>query len=199
MLKVNLADDMNNIVKVSDNFELHIRDSGVPTLLPRTYRPQKIILRKMDTVGDGTGSSDMTIDGSATSVEFFIRANTTKDIYIKSLVITGTDGLINFSRFIGVLALGTGADLDLVQSGVTTPLIASAITNVDLVTAASGQFELVSGNPNDTIIFRIEFPILVRLIRGSSDFLRFRVNDDLTGISTLDITVNGFTLEEDRA
>ncbi len=161
--------------------------------------------------GVSSGSTDMRVDGSVTSQEFFIKALGNRDFFINTISIRIGDnqGTLNQFGNIGVLANGidfkfsTISDGDIViQSAITTNLdmIRVGIASPSFGDGTSAFRADVSGAGEDTYLpvvdFRQTFGLTwgLRLRKGSNNKLSMVINDDLTGLDSFNIIAFGFLI-----
>jgi hypothetical protein len=137
-----------------------------------------------------TGSESQIVDGSVSSVEFSVSADTgiTKWITGFRIIIQGQTTDIStqdFRRYAQTAAgLANGVDIEAVQSGATTVITgAGAVQRMGEYLRYSGDFvnitSAISANV-DYLHFDFDFDTPVVLAEGSSDRLLIRINDDLT-------------------
>lgn len=136
------------------------------------------------------GSTEINTDGSTTSVDFAIRANTT-NIFIENIVFKIVDASMDFSKFGGIAELPNGCDL-IYKTSRGEQLIYSGIkTNADLAQATGDNRSLIIDNfkgaengylPKlDTDYYGYRYGLKLRA--KSIDELILRVNDNLSGIN----------------
>lgn len=197
-------------VKVDRNNRSHEIDSVYPPLFDEN--PLRIFREFMSLNGDGV-TTDMRVDGSVTPQEFFIDANDEFDTYITSLcfTISAENATITLNEFANLPALTNGCELifqDSINGDIT--IAGSLQTNFDLIQmcrfkptyglATGSVFKVPSAIPGATLpdtIFGVlkfadygydrEYTAGIKLKAGSSDRLTFRINDDITGLTTTDI------------
>lgn len=153
--------------------------------------------------GTSTGDNDMRVDGSSTSVPFYISAKEDKDIWIKSISIRISDAAAVLNRFGNITALTNGISWEYANNNLGEVTIQEGIkTNLDflrigLASAGIGGTDAfkadLSGGGADTYLPVIDmtqtfgFSWGLRLSKGSRDRLIFRVNDNLaTGAPDID-------------
>lgn len=164
--------------------------------------------------GTSTGDNDMRVDGSSTSVPFYISAKEDKDIWIKSISIRISDANSDLNKFGALAALTNGISWEYSNNNLGEVTIQDEIkTNLDfmriaLASAAIGGSDAFKADvggggagADDTYLPVIDmtqtfgFAWGLRLSRGSKDKLIFRVNDDLsTGMDQFDILAFGVQL-----
>lgn len=145
---------------------------------------------------DGGGSNDQRVDGSGTPVEFSVQAavSVTKWITGIKIVVESTqlDLISNeFRRYGsagGATGLTNGIEIEAVQSGTVTAITAEPVQSMGryLNWAEFDYINLVGVGPGgaDYVAWTFNFPRPIVLTEGSSDKLVFRVNDDLTSLTT---------------
>jgi hypothetical protein len=146
----------------------------------------------------------MTIDGSTTAVTFAISAQADVDIYIKSVsVLIGDGGSPALNKFGALSALSNGVawcwdsqelgntilhdgiktNLEFVRLGFATPAVG---TGVDAFLAdVSGGGTEKSYMPQIDIQQQFGLSWGIHLRKGTTDSIFFKVQDDLSGLTTM--------------
>jgi hypothetical protein len=158
-------------------------------------------------------SNDMAIDGSSTSVDFVISANSDYDIYIKYISVEiGDGGSPNLNGFGALAALANGVEWiwftqsegeyelhegiktnkEFVRVGTDTGAIGSGV-DAYLADVSGGGSEK-SYLPSIDISESYGLPWGLRLKKGSTDKIIFRVNDNLTNLTTFNIVAYGIRI-----
>lgn len=207
MIDVKVRGNDGQLANVGLENTLEVQDQGLPPLNP-IGRSQ--IFRQFLTV-DGTaqGSNDMQVDGGTTSVEFFVPADTTNDLYISNLSFVIADATATLEKFGNITALTNGCDLEYFSDGGTTTISDALKSNFDFVRLClgnppfgdgTGAFRAsnVESNSEGYIpvldfkrVFGIEWGI--RLRPGTTDKIIVRVNDDTQGVDAFNCIAYGFT------
>jgi hypothetical protein len=160
--------------------------------------------------GKSTGSNDMTVDGSTTFVDFSINASPDYDIFIKYITCEiGDGGTPALNKFGSLTALTNGLawywdtrqePLYELHEGIKTnkEFIRIASDTAAIGTGTDAFLADVSGGgaeksyfPNIDMEEIYGFQWGLRLRKGTSDKLIFRVRDNLTGITTLNAIATG--------
>ncbi len=206
-INVNIKDPKSSVLsKVTKNNALTIAE--IDGELPPISKPNRksIFIRKLDTVGDGTGSNNQGVDGSSTNQHFFLNAGSNNDIHMISAEIVIKDSSISHDKFGALNALTNGWDLKIRESGVETTLMDAVKTGGDLI-LQSGLFnpfgtgsELneipVTGVSEGAQVATFDFGKLVpeglRLGRTSLDRIESIVKDDLTGLIDFYVLCMGY-------
>jgi hypothetical protein len=192
----------------TDN-KLKIQPEGTLNVVVHPHPPQGEQLiaepfrQYMTTDGTGAGSNDMTIDGSSSPVDFFVKASEDYDIYIKAISIIIGDGgspalnkygalseLTNgvqwcmFSQEVGLYELHDGikTNLEFIRIGVDTGAIGSGV-EAYLADVSGGGTEK-SYIPTIDLQETFGLKYGVRLRKGTTDKLIFTVRDNLSGLTT---------------
>jgi len=167
--------------------------------------------------GLSTGSQDMLVDGSSTNVMFWIPADKTKDLYIKSISFVIADASAVLNKFGNITALTNGVLLEHVTQKGTTVLHDGIKTNFDMVqlcggipafgdgTGAFRASNIISNSEGYLPVLDFNeiygMPFGLRLRAGSTDKIVFTVRDDI-GTGTVpdrfDITALGISIIEDK-
>ena len=150
------------------------------------------------------GSNDMIVDGSTTPVEFYISASQDYDIYIKTISVEiGDNGAPTLNLFGALAALSNGIEWihftqDMgeyfLHDGIKTnkAFIRTGIRTGAIGTGNDAYLADVSGGGT----IKSYLPIIdmsdsfgmvwgLRLVKGSSDRVVFRINDAMAGLVTL--------------
>jgi len=161
--------------------------------------------------GLSTGATDMRVDGSVTSQEFFIKALPDRDYFINTISIQISDNQASLDQFgnIGVLSNGLDFNFTSLDDGVIT-IQGGITTNLDMVRIGLGSPALgdgtsafradTSGAGADTYLptvdFRATFGLTwgLRLRKGSNNQLSMVINDNLTGLDSFNIISFGFLI-----
>ena len=160
--------------------------------------------------GKPTGSNAMNVDGSTTFVDFSINASPDYDIFIKYITCEiGDGGTPALNKFGNLTALTNGLawywdtrqePLYELHEGIKTnkEFIRIASDTAAIGTGTEAFLADVSGGgaeksyfPNIDMEEIYGFQWGLRLRKGTSDKLIFRVRDDLTGITTLNAIATG--------
>jgi len=153
--------------------------------------------------GTITGSNDWTIDGSTSSQDFYINATPDYEIYINQIsVLIGDGGSPNLNGYGALSALTNGVEwvyfnqqegeyqlhdgvksnLEFIRLGAKTGAIGDS-TTAYLADVSGGGTEK-SYLPLIDISETFGKPWGIRLRKGSTDKLIFRIRDNLTGLIT---------------
>jgi len=159
--------------------------------------------------GTTTGDEDLRVDGSTTSVEFFITSGSDGDRYIQTLAFTIADAGATLNNFGNITALTNGCELLYEDAELGSVVIASLLkSNFDFVQLCN--FEPTFGSGADafraknvvstseayiplldvTDIFGL--PYGIRLPANSTKKITIRINDNVTGVDRFDVKAFGF-------
>jgi len=196
---------------VDGPFHLNISDEGAAHIVLHPHPPKgeieaSVPFRQFFT--NSSGSSDMRTDGSTNSVEYSIRAEQERDIYVASCAIIISDTGASLSQFGSNPALSNGVVFEWFTADLGTVTIDDSLkSNFDFVNLAGGNPAFGDGNTafraNNVVgnneaflpflriqdIFGIQYGL--RLRAGSNDRLSFIVRDNTTGIERFDIKAGG--------
>jgi hypothetical protein len=160
--------------------------------------------------GTASGSDDMTVDGSGTAAEYSVLASANRDIYIKSIsVIIGDGGSPALNKFGELSALSSGVgwtwssitdgtitlhdgiktNLEFVRLGFSTGAVGDG-TSAFLSDVSGGATEK-SYIPQIDLAQQFGLPWGIRLRKGTTDKMSFIINDDLTGLITMNAIAYG--------
>lgn len=162
---------------------------------------------------DSAGSSDMTVNGSSTAVDYYVSASAEFDIYLKYIsVVIGDGGSPNLNAFGGTSALTNGVrwtwssaergevelhdgiktNLEFIRTGNDTGAIGTG-TDAYLADVSGGGSEK-SYLPAIDLAELFGLAYGVRLRKGSVDKMTFTVRDNLTVLTTFNIIGYGLQL-----
>lgn len=167
-----------------------------------TANKSRILFGKLGTTGLNSGTTNLNVDGSSTPVIAKIEANSNYDIYITSITLKISDSSVSNSKFGALAELTNGISLTLTESEVSTSLLLNAKTIGQTIGELPNAYKTLlvsySGN-NDLITITSDFstitnPAGLRIGRGNTDKLELQVNDDLTGLISLEVVVFGYTV-----
>lgn len=157
---------------------------------------------KLGTTGLDSGTTDLQVDGSTTSVDFFVQSDNDFDIHIAVCEILIAALQIPLNRFGNIAGgLGVGFDIRVVEGGNETYIIEKATTNGETIIQSGSAWTATSLTAylanSDAWVIRVPLGEFVedglRLGRGTKDRFIATVNDDLTvaGIDLMEVTVFG--------
>jgi len=160
--------------------------------------------------GFSTGSNDMAVNGSTNFVDFSIKANPDYDVYIKYITVEiGDGGSPSLNKFGSLSALSNGLKflwdtqvepLYELHEGIKTnkEFIRIASDTGAIGTGTEAYLADVSGGgteksylPNMDMKEIYGLPWGLRLRKATNDRLVFRVQDNLTGLSTFNAIATG--------
>ena len=149
---------------------------------------------------NSAGSSDMQVSASLAAPQFFyVAARSDFDVYIKTVIVTIADQNANLNQFGAVTALTNGVDFCWESQSLGSFVIKDSMkTNWDFVklsranpafgtTTNAFRASNVAGNSEGYVpvidmftLFGMQYGI--RLRKGTTDRLVFKINDDTTGV-----------------
>lgn len=147
-----------------------------------------------------SGSPDLNIDGSTTSVEFTNGPGTGKRWFISRMIMTIEDVGMNWQKFGGLpMALTNGLEIEYTDGGTTTDLLDSdkIKSNRDFIEFCyDGRIEAAS-----TDIFKLRWAFskagtFLQMNNADSDVFTVRVNDNLVGLNYFHVTIQGYEVDE---
>jgi hypothetical protein len=160
-----------------------------------------------------TGSSDMRVDGSTNFVDFYITAHSDFDLFINSITVQISDPGARLDRFGALTALTNGVKFFYFEQKIGELVISESIkTNLDFFRDATGgkgfgdgtgawKADIAGGGGEDTYFPEIDLEERfglqwgLRLVKGTTDSIVFRVQDNLsTGLSTFNIKAYGIRI-----
>jgi len=159
--------------------------------------------------GVSSGDNDMRVDGSTVNQDFFIEAAQDKDIYIKTVNIVIADAGATLNKFGNLTALTNGVEFLWRSQDLGTTIIHEGMkTNFQFVRTALGDPSVGDGTgafrasnvsgTSEAYIPTVDFakvfgmPWGVRLRKGTTDRICFKIKDDVTGVDEFDAIGYGF-------
>lgn len=200
----------NNTLKVYDEGNIGVSIHQHPPINERG----KVALPYRERFSNNAGVVNMNVDGSTTPVEFNIDAQEEFNLFIKTIFIEIEDtGTLSLNKFGSASALTNGVEWIYfkqqlgeysLHEGIKTnkEFIRLGIDTHGIGTGTEAYLADVSGGGTT----KSYFPIIdlgemyglqygVRLQKGSRDKLIFRINDDLTSLTTFDAIAYGIRIE----
>ncbi len=179
----------------SDGYKLLVKSSDAPGNTPYGYipgNPQLIFYDKLKTTGNATS---LLVNGSVTPVEFKLNADATYDLRISEIrfVFVCDSFLIDGGSFGPIAGLTNGLIIDIQANGIIGTLI-NVKQNEDFLSLYSPSGTVVNVNTvKDYIVAGIYFGGAIVLKKGTTDYIRARVRDNLTSnkMAYLTVTVHG--------
>ena len=199
----------NNEANVDIKGNLGVQPSSVPASTTSTIQT---VFRQFLTIdGDGT-TTDLRVDGSATSQQALIQAEPGFDIYIKSCAFLIADVGLALNEFGALTALTNGCRFyyeDLTNGEIN--IGTSLTSNFEFIRLCNGQpafyggtqpfvidnFRAVAGQDPEGVIPVLDFSTIfgltdgVKLSSNTKDKLTLEINDDITGIDIFEIIAYG--------
>ena len=180
---VSLVDENGNYVSVGD-----IDSTGEKTLT---------FVKKLDTVGDGTGSTNQNVDGSSTPIIFKVKPASGEILNVTRIIFLLRDNSSFDSGGWGALGgtpLTNGCQLGKKIDGVDYKTF-ELKSNADIAGLCFDISHNNWGSGDEFLTARFTFTKLgapIRLIGDNGDELNFTINDDLTGLTDQYITAEGY-------
>lgn len=181
---------------------------------PRGETPHPIPYRNYFKDTSPTPSNDMAVDGSVTPVEFCIFSSQEKDIYIKSISVEIEDtGSMNLNKYGNVAALTNGVEFihftqaegeyilhegiqtnkEFIRLGVDTGAVGTGVDTYLADVGGGGAEKSYLPIINFDQSFGMKWGL--KLSKGTTDRLIFRVNDDLSSLTTHNAIAYGIRFE----
>jgi hypothetical protein len=200
--------DNSNSIRVYDEGEIGVvAHQHPPVRESRTALPFR---QYFTDNGISTGSNIMSVNGATNYTDFYIEANSNYDIYIKYITCEiGDGGIPSLNKFGALTALTNGVafywdtqtdPLYELHEGIKTnkEFIRIASDTGAIGTGVEAYLADVSGGgaeksylPNMDMTELYGLPWGLRLKQGTNDKLIFRVQDNLTGLSTFNAIATG--------
>jgi hypothetical protein len=145
------------------------------------------------------GSDDLTVDGSATPVNFRIESDPDFDIIINQIVLAGSDGSIKLTNFFGLNSPLTNGIVISFQSDDTDGLFRTIRSTTDYLSFSSGDNNVYSEQGSAAAFsFRTLNPPLIIRKTGThggdaadDDYIQITIQDNLVGLDSLTCNVRG--------
>ena len=207
-LKVLLEDGRGggNLANFDELGALLVTDRPEP---PTITDEAKTTFRQFFTdTGSVTGVSDMRVDGSVTSQDFFIGASSAFDTYIMSISFEISDAGAVLSEFGNIGALVNGVRFFYEATDGVIDIHPGMLSNWDFVRLCQGNPTFGDGAsafqaPNVVFLSEAYIPILnfqqifgyrwgLALKGGTNQRLVLRVRDDVTGVDSFNAIAYGF-------
>lgn len=193
-----------NSAQVTPDNELKVIQTPYPPIAQQKIRPFRQYL-----TADGTasGSSDMRVDGSTTSVEFWVPASETADRYITVLVFEIADVNAVLSDFGNIAALTNGGELFYESEEGENTIADGLVSNWEYVkigfgsppvgaTTSAFQASNVSSTSEgySPIVRFVDWipPFGLKLDLSTNQRLVHRVNDNCSAIDSFNCVAYGF-------
>jgi hypothetical protein len=159
-------------------------------------------------------STDMVVDGSTTNVDFIVQAVGEYDIYVQSVsALIGDGGSPALNKFGALPELANGIEMCYVTQSTGEFVIHDGIkTNLEWI-RMTAQTTPANGNSTDSFLLDVSgggteksyiptldftdtfgLPFGLKLRKGTTDFLTFKVRDDLSALSTFNIIGYGLQI-----
>lgn len=209
-LKNNIIDGngRGNEARVEDDGSLLTTLTNIP---PADYQTNVRPFRQyLTTDGTSSGCSDMRVNGSSTSVDFYITAPSDADRYVDTLSIAIADAGATLDKFGNINALSNGIEIFYEDTELGDVTIADQLTsNFEIARVVGGGVHGIGSGANayrannvqgssEGYLFYLDFsdvfniPWGIRLQKGTKLRLGFRINDNITGVDKFDVIAYGF-------
>jgi len=156
-----------------------------------------LLMRDMDTNGDGTGSTSMAVDGSVTPVDFFLTPSAGETFSCHRMMTFVQDGgNFNVDEWGSGQTLVNGIELIHSVAGAET-ILQTIRSSGDLAGIMYDVNYLDFGNGDNVIVGRLTFTKMgseIYLHDEHTDKLIIRINDDLTGLTEQRVQVQGHVI-----
>lgn len=158
-----------------------------------------LFYQRLDTVGDGSGSSNMAVDGSSTPVIFKIKPIPGGSVNIARIIMYIEDsGSFDSGKWGNGITITNGIEFKQKENGATTDLLGFPIkTSGDMASLCHDLSHHKFGSGNEFITYRWTFSKAggsIELHAGYSDELQIIINDDLTDLVLMNVIAQGVYL-----
>lgn len=195
MLKTKVINENGQSLNIDNEGNLNVVAHKRPPIV------QDTTLLPLRQYFQSNGSRDMDVDGSVNSVDFSIDANAESQISVKSMFVSIVDAGASLSEFGNLPALTNGVEFIWQSQDFGEIVIANELkSNFDFVAFGGGNPAYGNGAtafiaPNvigneEAIITFIDFQKLfgfeygIPLRKGTKDKLIFRINDNVSGVTS---------------
>ncbi len=159
---------------------------------------KQIFYQKVDSIGDGTGTINMNVNGSVTPVVFRLKPPVDKVYRLAQwTIIIGDSGAFDAGGWgnNGGTHLPNGVILQLVKNGVVTNFVTPLTCHCDIASITSDFNHHAFGSGNEFIVAKwvlTESGQYIRLDGANGDELRITVRDDLTFLVRQEVLASGY-------
>ena len=205
------------LTNTETNNDLYVNKEGAASVIVHTHPPLNEVIvaspfsQYFTTTGISAGSSDMTVNGATTNVDFYITASPDYDIYIKTISVLIGDNGAALNLFGAIAALSNGIEfthntldggttilhsgikdnLEFVRLGLNSPQIGAGTTAFRADTTGSGA-DTYLPVIRMTDIFGL--PWGLRLRKGTEDNIAFTVRNNISAPDTFNIIGYGIKI-----
>jgi len=182
------------IESISNALKVHVSND---VILSTAGAQKEIIVQRLDTVGDGSGSSNMAVDGSVTPVIFRIKPPAGEIWRIASWNIYVQDsGTFDASLWGNGITLANGIATSFFDGTSSISLLQHTIKSSGDVSAVATRIDYLTMGSGDTILTAHWDFILqgqyIRLVGDNNEELRVVISDDLTGLTAQYVQAMGY-------
>lgn len=163
--------------------------------------PSKKFMRQLDTVGDGSGSKDLSVKGDITAVDFYLKPEAGKVYEVHRMMMFMQDAALTFDPAgFGALAILTTGLLLQVEERSDDSVLFDLLDGEALKTNGHWgtlgydvKLDDYGGTPTDAVLLsRLSFDKFGGpLTLTDTEQFRLSVRDDLTGLTEFRITLEG--------
>lgn len=191
-------DSPDKIVGATDGTE--IGNVGDALKVSATMSEGDVTARIIEFFEESGGSSDMLVDGSVTPADFLINPSATKERFINAIRFDIEGHGIKFGNFFSQNSPLTNGVLVTIRSNnseIDLPLLDTTEDFLDFFSFGPDNFNLFIQAGQDTcratLTFEVPFQLFKQGTFGTDDFIRVRIQDDLTsGLIDMKALVFGF-------
>ena len=153
-----------------------------------------LLYQRLDTTGDGSGTTNMNVDGSVTPVTFKIEPGA-GDLYkiARIIIFVEDNGTFDSDKWGNGITLANGFNFKLQRDNVTTDLIGFSIKTTGEMASVCHDIDHRSfGTGNEFVSFRWTFTKAGSAIDlYNEDELQLVVNDDMTNMIKMYVHAQG--------
>jgi hypothetical protein len=154
----------------------------------------ELLYQRLDTTGDGSGTTNMNVDGSITPITFKIKPSGGQLIKVARIIILVEDtGTFDSDKWGNGITLANGFNFKHKKSGITTDLLGFSIKTTGEMSSICHDLDHRSfGTGNEFVSFRLTFTKAGSTINlYNDDELQLVVNDDMTDLVKMYVHAQG--------
>ena len=157
--------------------------------------PRNIFSRLLDTDGDGTGTTNMAVNGAVTPVVFKLAPEAGTVMLVARVIFYVEDsGTFDADKWGNGITITTGIEMKAKRTNDTESLCEPLTKTGELAGLMHDVNHFAFGTGNEIISSRLTFSKFgnpIRLVGNYGDELQIIINDDLTGLVNQRVTAQG--------
>lgn len=196
-------DNDNSKVVITGGDDQHIADvvdeNGVKKLVVKASATSAPLGNIFFEKAENGGSSDLTVDGSVTPVEFTIPADATEDKVVSALAFRAVASGITIDKFLSLNNPLTNGILIEVKSDDTIfqfePILTTQDFDFEFAYGPGRSFDIIFASGNDSLVARFgpqnPFTIRSQGTFASDDYIKVIIRDNLSAIANIEFIAFG--------